>query len=354
MPNEVLEKVGRDVVTYGNTGVGVLEISHRSPAFLDILDRAIKSVRELLNVPDNYKVLFMPGGGTGQFAAVALNLMARSGRADYIVTGTWSKQAAMEASKYGTVQRVLPEDTVNGVSSTSCWTLDTGASYLYYCDNETIQGVEFSTIPEPPPGVPLVCDMSSNICSRTFDVSKFGLIFAGAQKNIGAAGVTLVIIREDLLDSPRIPQCPIILDYANVAKKNSNYNTPPVYAVHVLGETLGWVQRQGGVEEMTKRSLTKSKMVYDVIHSSGGFYHNNVKEDNRSRMNVVFNIGSGSSRKTDLEAKFIKEADQINLKALKGHRDVGGMRASLFNAITIEEVQRLVTFMNHFQTQNSS
>uniref|UniRef100_A0A2P2HYX6 Phosphoserine aminotransferase n=1 Tax=Hirondellea gigas TaxID=1518452 RepID=A0A2P2HYX6_9CRUS len=354
IPNEVLEQVSRDVLQYGNTGVGVLEISHRSPAFLAILDNAITTIKELLDVPPNYRVAFFTGGGNGQFSAVPLNLMNRTGKADYIVTGTWSKSAAIEAAKYGTVQHVLPEgSTFMGVPDVSTWKLDPDAAYLYYCDNETIQGVEFATRPVPPEGVPLVCDMSSNICSRPVDISKFGLIFAGAQKNIGCAGVTLVIIREDLLDAPRSPHCPVILDYAVITNKNSNYNTPPVYAIHVLGETVSWVKRQGGIEEMKNRSDAKSKLLYSTIDSSQGFYVNEVKTENRSRMNVVFTVGAGEDRNKDLEAKFVEEAGKENLKALKGHRDVGGMRASIFNAVGIEHVRKLVVFMDKFRNENS-
>ncbi|XP_066959778.1 probable phosphoserine aminotransferase [Macrobrachium rosenbergii] len=351
IPDEVLLHLQKELVCHKNSHVSVMELSHRSKDFTDILDGLERVVRELLNVPANYKILLMQGGGTGQFAAVPLNLMSRKGKADYIVTGSWSSKATKEASKYGTVNLVLPKmDRFTHIPDKSVWKLDPEASYVYYCANETVEGVEFQDIPEVPEGVPLVCDMSSNYFSRPFDVTKFGLIYGGAQKNIGSSGVTLVIIREDLLGSP-LPVCPTILDYTITAKNGSLYNTPPTYAIHVMGEVLKWVKKEGGLEEMEKRSIKKSNLIYSIIDESDGFYSNPVESKSRSRMNVVFRVG-GAKGKEDLEKKFVDSAAAEGLLSLKGHRSVGGIRASLYNAITVEGVTRLRSFMERFCKEN--
>ncbi|KAK7086769.1 Phosphoserine aminotransferase, partial [Halocaridina rubra] len=260
---------------------------------------------------------------------------------------TWSSKAAKEAAKYGTVNMVFPKlESFTQIPEKSTWKLDPEASYAYYCANETVEGVEFQFVPEVPDGVPLVCDMSSNFFSRPVDVSKYGLIYGGAQKNIGPSGVTLVIIREDLLGSP-LPICPVVMDYSIMAKNNSLYNTPPTYPIYVMGEVLKWVKREGGVEEMERRSVEKSKMLYSIIDETIGFYTNPVEVNARSRMNVVFRVG-GPKGNEDLEKKFLDASASQGLLSLKGHRSVGGIRASIYNALTIKDVQRLCDFMKNF------
>ncbi|XP_048750744.2 phosphoserine aminotransferase-like [Ostrea edulis] len=354
LPKKVLETAQKEMLNYNNTGISVMELSHRSSDFTKIINAAESNLRELLNIPDNYKVIFKQGGGTGQFSAVPLNLMKLrpEAKADYIVTGTWSAKAANEAEKYGKVNRVLPKlESYTTIPDVSQWSLSPDASYVYYCSNETIHGVEFSDIPDPN-GIPLVCDMSSNILSKPFDVSKFGVIFAGAQKNMGCAGVTLVIIREDLLGKA-MPECPVTLDYKVQVGNNSLYNTAPTYNIYILGLVLQWVKDQGGVEKMAENSKQKSEAVYDVIEKSNGFYHGTVKSHCRSRMNVPFRIG-GPDGDESLEKKFLEETSKKGMIQLKGHRSVGGIRASLYNALSIEEAHVLVTFMQEFYIQHKA
>lgn len=351
IPDEVLAQVQEQLINFDTTGVSIMELSHRSKDFAKFMDKTEAVVRDLLCVPDNYRVLFMQGGGSGQFAAVPLNLISRTGKADYIVTGSWSSKAAKEAAKYGKVNYVVAKtERYTGVPDRSSWTFDPDASYVYYCANETIEGVEFHDVPEVPKGVPLVCDMSSNYFSKPVDVSKYGLIYGGAQKNIGCAGVTLVIIREDLLGKPQ-PICPTILDYTIMSKNKSLYNTPPSFAIHVLGEVLAWVKKEGGMAEMERRSVQKSKMIYTIIDNSSGFYSNNIQPSSRSYMNVVFRVGEGGGNE-ELEKKFLENAAHQGLLSLKGHRSVGGIRASLYNAITIDDTQRLANFMKNFREEN--
>ncbi|XP_042238425.1 probable phosphoserine aminotransferase isoform X2 [Homarus americanus] len=351
MAQQVLGQLQEELVHYKGTPVSVMELSHRSKDFGNIIDATEKVVRELLGVPDNYRVLLMHGGGTGQFAAVPLNLMSRTGKADYIVTGSWSSKAAQEAAKYGTVNCVLPKsERYTGVPDRSCWKLDPEASYVYYCDNETVEGVEFQSVPDVPEGVPLVCDVSSNYFTRPIDVSKFGLLYGGAQKNIGCAGVTLVIVREDLITNP-LPVCPTVLDYTVMAKNKSLYNTPPTFPIHVMGEVLAWVKKEGGVKEMERRSVEKSRMIYSIVDESNGFYSSVVTPSSRSRVNVVFRVGEDGGNE-ELETKFVDQATQCGLLSLKGHRSVGGIRASLYNAITVDDVHRLAEFMKKFLQEN--
>ncbi|KAG7159858.1 Phosphoserine aminotransferase-like, partial [Homarus americanus] len=320
MAQQVLGQLQEELVHYKGTPVSVMELSHRSKDFGNIIDATEKVVRELLGVPDNYRVLLMHGGGTGQFAAVPLNLMSRTGKADYIVTGSWSSKAAQEAAKYGTVNCVLPKS------------------------------VEFQSVPDVPEGVPLVCDVSSNYFTRPIDVSKFGLLYGGAQKNIGCAGVTLVIVREDLITNP-LPVCPTVLDYTVMAKNKSLYNTPPTFPIHVMGEVLAWVKKEGGVKEMERRSVEKSRMIYSIVDESNGFYSSVVTPSSRSRVNVVFRVGEDGGNE-ELETKFVDQATQCGLLSLKGHRSVGGIRASLYNAITVDDVHRLAEFMKKFLQEN--
>lgn len=349
LPEQVMEEVQKELVNYKNTGISVMEMSHRSSDYSTINTNTQNLARDLLKIPDNYSVMFLQGGGTGLFAAVGMNLMSKTGSADYIVTGSWSAKAAKEAEKYGKVNLVLPKrDKYLEIPDPASWKLNPNASYVYYCDNETVNGVEFPYIPDTK-GVPLVADMSSNFMSRPIDVEKFGVIFAGAQKNIGPAGVVMVIIRKDLLGSP-MPICPLILDFTVMNKDNSLHNTPPTFSIFVMMRVLEWMKNEGGVEEMERRAVEKSSLVYNAIDASEGFYVCPVKPECRSRMNVPFRISAGEA----LETKFLSEAQKRGMMQLKGHRSVGGIRASIYNAVTVDETKFLVNFMNEFRKANSN
>lgn len=349
LPREVLLEAQRDLLNYASTGLSIVEMSHRSEEYTLLNNRIQQDLRDILEIPSNYKILFLQGGGTALFAAVAMNLMKPGGSADYFVTGSWSKKAAKEATKYGSVNYVLPEESTVNIPDQSSWKLDSGASYVYYCDNETIHGVEFPFIPDTK-GVPLVCDMSSNFLTRKFDVSQFGLIFAGAQKNIGPPGVTVVIVREDLLGKAS-PITPLVMDFTINANDNSVHNTPPMFSIYVVGLVLQWISRQGGVAEMEQLAHQKSQRLYDFIDLSGGFYSVPVSVSVRSRMNVPFRINGGDEK---LEKLFLDGAKKLGLLQLKGHRMVGGIRASLYNAITLEETDLLVNYMKKFHLENAA
>eukprot|EP00051_Salpingoeca_urceolata_P018068 m.251703 g.251703 ORF g.251703 m.251703 type:complete len:364 (+) comp19112_c0_seq9:2410-3501(+) len=347
LPDQVLETAQKEMFDWHGAGMGVMEMSHRGKEFGAIINHARDQLRSLLSVPDNYKILFLQGGGTAQFASVPLNLMkGENATADYIVTGGWSQKAAKEAAKYGSVRVVNEEvDSFTGIPSPSTWKLNPEASYVYYCANETVHGVEFSFVPDTG-DVPLVADMSSNFLSRGVDVSKFGLIYASAQKNIGCAGVVVVIVREDLLGNPH-PTCPVALDYTVTNKHNSMYNTPPTWSIYISGLVFDWIEAQGGLAEMEKRADKRSSSVYDTIDASGGFYKAAVAKDARSHMNVRFVLGSA-----ELDAKFLAEAAERKMVNLKGHRSLGGIRASMYNACKLEHAATLVTFMKEFQEAN--
>ncbi|XP_078205386.1 phosphoserine aminotransferase isoform X2 [Callithrix jacchus] len=305
LPHSVLLEIQKELLDYKGVGISVLEMSHRSSDFAKIINNTENLVRELLAVPDNYKVIFVQGGGSGQFSAVPLNLIGlKAGRcADYVVTGSWSAKAAEEAKKFGTINIVHPKlGSYTKIPDPSTWNLNPDASYVYYCANETVHGVEFDFIPDVK-GVVLVCDMSSNFLSKPVDVSKFGVIFAGAQKNVGSAGVTVVIVRDDLLGFA-LRECPSVLEYKVQAGNNSLYNTPPCFRCPV-------------------------------------------EPQNRSKMNIPFRIGNAKGDDA-LEKRFLDKALELNMLSLKGHRSVGGIRASLYNAVTIEDVQKLATFMKNF------
>ncbi|KAI5625302.1 phosphoserine aminotransferase isoform 1, partial [Silurus asotus] len=344
----VLIQAQRELLDYDGIGISVLEMSHRTSDFSKIINSAETLLRELLNVPENYKILFLQGGGTGQFSAVPLNLIdLKEGRcADYIVTGTWSAKAAKEAEKYAKVNVVNPKvDRYTGIQDSSSWSLNPSASYVYYCCNETVHGIEFNFIPDTK-DVILVSDMSSNILSRPVDVSKFGLIFAGAQKNVGCAGVTIVIVREDLLGKA-LKECPIVFDYKVQAENNSLHNTPPCYSIYILKLVLEWIKNNGGTDVMEKLSKQKSSLIYDIISSSNGFYSCPIDVTCRSRMNIPFRIGNIDGDQ-DLEKLFLEGASKLRMIQLKGHRTVGGIRASLYNAVTMEETQVLAAYMKEF------
>lgn len=352
LPRAVLLQAQRELLMYNDTGISVLEMSHRSSDFTKILSKTKNLLCELLKIPDNYKVMFLQGGGSGQFSAVPLNLIGlkEAKCADYVVTGTWSEKAAKEAEKYGKVNIVHPKlDRYTKIPGPSSWTLNPEASYVYYCCNETVHGVEYNFIPETN-DVVLVCDMSSNFLSRPVDVSKYGLIFAGAQKNVGCAGVTAVIVREDLLGHA-LKECPIVLDYAIQAKMDSLYNTPPCYSIYIMGLVLEWIKNNGGSQKMETLNKQKSTLIYDLINASNGFYACPVDEACRSRMNVPFRVGKADGDEA-LEKNFLEGASQRGMISLKGHRSVGGIRASLYNAVTVEDAEELAAYMREFQQQH--
>lgn len=348
LPQTVLLQAQKEFLSYSNTGISVLEMSHRSSDFSKILNRTESLLRELLKIPDNYKVMFLQGGGSGQFSAVPLNLIGlKEGRcADYLVTGTWSARAAKEAEKYGEVNIVHPKlSSYTKIPDPSSWTLNPSASYVYYCCNETVHGVEYNFVPETN-GVILVSDMSSNFLSRPVDVSKFGLIFAGAQKNVGCAGVTVVIVREDLLGHA-LKECPIVFDYKVQAEMNSLYNTPPCFSIYIMGLVLEWIKNNGGSAAMEMLNKQKSAMIYDIISSSNDFYVCPVETACRSRMNVPFRVGKKEGDDA-LEKQFLEGAAKRGMISLKGHRSVGGIRASLYNAVTLEDTKALAAYMREF------
>lgn len=329
-----------------------MELSHRSAEFAEIVETAEADLRDLMGIPSNYKVIFMQGGGTGQFSAIPLNLCPRGKeqKADYVITGTWSAKAAKEAESHIQVNKVLPKvDKHVGIPPQSEWKCSPDAAYLYYCDNETIHGVEFNFVPDSG-SVPLVCDMSSNILTKPVDVSKYGVIFAGAQKNLGMAGVTVVIIREDLI-TPPATHCPSVLSYKINAENKSLYNTPPTYAIYILGLVLKWIKQNGGVEGMAKRSAEKSRLIYELFDKSNGFYVCNVDRAHRSRVNIPFRIG-GAQGDDELEKLFLKEAAKRNMIQLKGHRSVGGIRASVFNAMSVEALTPFLEFAREFEKEH--
>ncbi|CAK8678294.1 unnamed protein product [Clavelina lepadiformis] len=349
----VLLRAQAEILNFQQLGISVMEMSHRSADFAKILNGAKATLTQLLNIPENYKILFLQGGATAQFSAVPLNLLQRSPNcsADYIVTGTWSAKAVKEAQKYGKVHIVhQPLEKYSRVPEQEEFDLDPEAAYVYYCDNETVNGVEFSYVPDTG-NVPLVADMSSNILSKPVDVSKFGIILAGAQKNIGCAGVTLAIIREDLVGYC-MKQCPTILDYKIQIGMDSLYNTPPSYSIYLMGLVLEWIQNTGGLLSMAKKCVLKSQLVYSAINESNGFYSCAIEDGSRSRMNVTFRI-DGPAGDSELENAFIEESKAANMIGLKGHRSVGGIRASLYNAVTLEETQFLVNLMMDFQRRHS-
>lgn len=345
LPLSVLEQAQKELVCYGDTGMSVMEMSHRSKAFDDIIKQAEADIRDLMNIPDNYKVLFLQGGGNTQFAMVPLNLY-KNGKADYVVTGQWAKKAADEAAKWGEVNVVASskDKTFSYIPKLDKASFTPDADYFYITYNNTIYGTRYTKLPDTG-NVPLVADISSNIMSEVMDVTKFGLLFAGAQKNVGPAGVTIVIVREDLLGNAK-PDCPTMLDYKIHADKESLYNTPPCYSIYIAGLVFKWLKSIGGVAEMQKINEEKAGILYDFLDNSNMFKGTVVPED-RSLMNVPFVTGDD-----DLNAKFIKEAASAGFVNLKGHRTVGGMRASIYNAMPVEGVKALVEFMKKFESEN--
>lgn len=342
LPQAVLERAKAEMLDWRGSGVSVMEMSHRSKEFMSIASQAEADLRELLNIPDSYKVLFLQGGATSQFAMVPLNLLRGKKQADYFNTGMWSKKAIAEAKRYCQVNIAASSEEARftTIPSPDTWQCDPQAAYLHYTPNETIGGVEFHSIPRVG-DVPLVADMSSTILSRPLDISSFALIYAGAQKNIGPAGLTVVIVREDLLGET-LSHTPTMFDYKIHADSGSMYNTPPTYAWYLAGLVFQWLKDQGGLEEMGKRSRRKAEMLYAAIDRSG-FYKNPIDPTCRSWMNVPFTLPDEGLHKT-----FLERARIAGLLNLSGHRSVGGMRASIYNAIPEQGVQRLIDFMNDF------
>ena len=347
LPLPVLEEAQRHLLALPGVGMSILEISHRSKTFDEVMAQAEADLRALLGIPDNFKIAFLQGGASLQFTMVPMNLLPKDGSADYIVSGHWAQAALKEAKKVGKVNVAASTEAENfsRVPRQEELKLDPKAAYVHFTSNNTIYGTEAPAEPEVG-SVPLVCDASSNILSKTIPVSKYALIYAGAQKNMGPAGVTTVIIRDDLL--ARIPAgLPAMLDYKLQVEKKSVYNTPPVFAIYILRLVLQWLRGLGGLKEMERRNKEKSGLLYNGIDSSGGFYRGTVEQWCRSRMNVTFRLPSEA-----LEEKFVKDAAAEKLSGLKGHRTVGGIRASLFNAFPLEGVQALVSFMKDFQQKN--
>ncbi len=345
LPVEVLEQAARDIVNFNNRGIGLIEMSHRSKDFIAVADETEALLREALAVPANFKVLFLQGGASLQFAMVPMNLLGPGKKGTYLNTGTWSKKAIKEAKLFGEVQVAYSseESVFNHVPAQGDYRVDDDAEYLYFVSNNTIYGTQFQEFPEVKPM--LVCDMSSDILSRPFDFSPFGLVFAGAQKNMGPAGCTVVFIREDLLD--RAPaNLATMLKYKTHADAGSMFNTPPCFAIHVIGLVLKWLKKLGGVAAMTEMNREKAALLYQAIDASD-FYRGHAQKASRSNMNVTFNLPT-----PELEAQFVKEATAIGLDGLKGHRSVGGCRASIYNAFPRQGVEKLIGFMQEFEKRN--
>jgi phosphoserine aminotransferase len=346
MPVEVLEKAKWELVNWHEAGMSVMEMSHRGKEFVAIAAEAEADLRKLLAIPANYKVLFLQGGATMHFSAVPMNLLGSAKSADYVNTGEWAKKAMAEAKKFCAVNVVASSEDRNFtyVPKQSTWRLDPNAAYVHVCTNETIGGLEFHWTPDTGK-VPLVADMSSHILSRPVDVSKFGLIYAGAQKNIGPAGLVVVIVREDLLGRA-LADTPNVLNYKLMAEADSMINTPPTFSVYLAGLTFKWILERGGLKGVERVNIRKAKLLYDYIDGQD-FYSNPIAKEDRSRMNVPFRL-----RDDRLDAKFLQEAEARGLSQLKGHRSVGGMRASIYNAMPVEGVEALVEFMEEFRARH--
>lgn len=347
LPEEVLKEAATEMLDYNGTGMSVMEMSHRSKAFETIINEAEADIRELMNIPDNYKVLFLQGGASQQFAMIPMNLM-KNKVADYIVTGQWAKKAYQEAQKYGKANKIASSEdkTFSYIPDCSDLPISEDADYVYICENNTIYGTKFKTLPNTK-GKPLVADVSSCFLSEPVDVSKYGVIYGGVQKNIGPAGVVIVIIREDLITDDVLEGTPTMLKYKTHADAGSLYNTPPAYGIYICGKVFKWLKKMGGLEAMKERNEKKAAILYDFLDQSKLFKGTVVKED-RSLMNVPFVTGDA-----DLDAKFVKEAKAAGFENLKGHRTVGGMRASIYNAMPIEGVEKLVEFMKAFEEANA-
>lgn len=346
LPEEVLREAAEEMLDYKGCGMSVMEMSHRSKTFAEIIETAEADLRELMNIPSNYKVLFLQGGASQQFAAIPMNLML-TGKADYIVSGSWSKKAYKEATMFGNARCVASSEDENFsyIPDVDSLDLDPEADYVYICENETIYGTHYHKLPETG-DVPLVSDVSSCFLSEPVDVSKYGLIYGGVQKNVGPAGVVIVIIREDLVKDEWLPNTPTMLRYKTQVDNDSLYNTPPAYGICICGKVFKWLKAQGGLEAMKQRNEEKAQLLYDYLDQSSLFKATARKED-RSIMNVPFITGSD-----ELDAEFVAEAKKVGIESIKGHRSVGGMRASIYNAMPKEGVEKLVEFMKEFEAKH--
>ena len=346
LPEEVLKEAADEMLDYKGCGMSVMEMSHRSKVFDDIIKEAEQDLRDLMNIPDNYKVLFLQGGASQQFSAIPMNLM-KNGVADYIVTGQWAKKAYQEASRYGKAVKIASSEdkTFSYIPDCSDLPIDEDADYVYICENNTIYGTKYKKLPNTK-GKTLVADVSSCFLSEPHDVEKYGVIYGGVQKNVGPAGVVIVIIREDLIRDDVMEGTPTMLKYKTQADKDSLYNTPPCYGIYICGKVFKWLKKQGGLQAMKEYNEKKAKILYDFLDESEMFKGTVVKKD-RSLMNVPFVTGD-----KELDAKFVAEAEANGFVNLKGHRTVGGMRASIYNAMPIEGVEKLVEFMKKFEAEN--
>ena len=346
LPEEVLQEAAQEMLDYRGTGMSVMEMSHRSAAFKGIIEEAEADLRTIMGIPDNYKVLFLQGGATQQFAAIPMNLL-KTGKADYIVSGGWSKKAYKEAKKYGQINLVVSSEDQNFtyVPNVDELELSPDADYVYICENETVYGNKFHKLPQTG-DVPLVADVSSCFLSEPIDVTKYGLIYGGVQKNVGPAGVVIVIVREDLIREDLPEYVPTIMQYKTQADAGSMSNTPPCYGIYICGKVFKWILAQGGLEGMQKRNQEKAAVLYDYLDSTD-FYQAPVRKEDRSIMNVPFVTGDA-----DLDAEFVKGAKAKGIENIKGHRSVGGMRASIYNAMPIEGVKALVEYMKEFEASH--
>lgn len=346
LPEEVLKEVASEMLDCNGTGMSVLEMSHRSPAFQSIIDEAERDLRELMKIPDNYKVLFLQGGASLQFAMIPMNLM-KNRVADYIVTGQWAKKAYEEASKYGKVNKIASSEdqTYTYIPDCSDLPISEDADYVYICENNTIYGTKYKTLPNTK-GKLLVADVSSCFLSEPVDVSKYGIIYGGVQKNVGPAGMVIAIIREDLITEDVLEGTPTMMKYKTHADHGSMYNTPNCFNIYVCGKVFKWLKKMGGLEVMKQRNEEKAKILYDFLDQSR-LFKGTVRKEDRSLMNVPFVTGD-----PEMDAKFVKEAKAAGLENLKGHRTVGGMRASIYNAMPVEGVKALVEFMKKFEEAN--
>ncbi len=346
LPEEVLKEAAAEMLDYKGTGMSVMEMSHRSKAYEEIINEAEQDLRDLMNIPDNYKVLFLQGGASQQFAMIPMNLM-KNKVADYIVTGQWAKKAYQEAQMYGKANKIASseDETFSYIPDCSDLPISEDADYVYICENNTIYGTKFKTLPNTK-GKVLVSDVSSCFLSEPVDVTKYGVIYGGVQKNIGPAGVVIVIIREDLITEDTLEGTPTMLKYKVHADNKSLYNTPPAYGIYICGKVFKWIKNMGGLEKMKEHNEKKAAILYDFLDQSE-LFKGTVRKEDRSLMNVPFVTGS-----EELDAKFVKEAKEAGFENLKGHRTVGGMRASIYNAMPIEGVEKLVEFMKKFEAEN--
>ena len=343
LPAEVLSRAGDEILDWHGSGMSVMEMSHRGKEFVAIAADAEQDLRELLAIPPNYKVLFLQGGATLQFAQVPMNLLRGKGKADYVSTGEWSKKAIKEAKQYCDVHVAASSEDRNFTYAPKKWDVRKDAAYVHYCSNETIGGVEYHEVPKAE--IPLVADASSHFMSRPIDVAKFGLIYAGAQKNVGPAGLTIVLVRDDLIGQAQ-KGTPGVMDYKAQAQADSMLNTPATYAIYIAGLVFKWAKALGGMAEIEKRNIAKAKLLYDYLDTTQ-FYRNPVAKEDRSRMNIPFTLHDAK-----LDEEFLKGAARQGMVQLKGHRSVGGMRASIYNAMPLEGVQKLVEYMKAFEKRH--